>query len=200
LQGAIVTAMDLSQGMLDATTRLASRYGVQVRTHKSAAEDTALEASDLYDVIYAGNLMHHVDIASTLRLLKRQLAPGGQLVTWDPLAYNPVINIYRSIATDVRTTDEHPLKWKDIRLFHREFRSVTTAYFWLTTLLVFVVMAVLQRRDPNKERYWKSVVAEADTWAPLYVPLSRLDALLLRVLPPMRLLCWNVVIVAKDPI
>ena len=84
-------------------------------------------------------------------------------------------------------------------MFRREFGSVETAYFWLTALLIFVAMALLQRRNPNKERYWKSVVAEAEQWSPLYRPLSRLDALLLKALPPLRLLCWNVVILAKDP-
>lgn len=46
-------------------------------------------------------------------------------------------------------------------------------------------MAVLQRR-PNKERYWKSVVDEVDRWKPLYLPLERLDARLLRHLPFLR--------------
>lgn len=198
VKGAQVTATDLSQGMLDATRRLAERNGVTLRTHKAAAESLLLEASEQFDVIYAGNLLHHVDIEKTLNLLRAHLAPGGWLVTWDPLAYNPVINVYRRMATAVRTPDEHPLTLADLRLFRRLFPTVETRYFWLTTLVIFVLMAVFQRRDPNQERYWKSVVSEADRWAPLYTPLESVDRFLLTVLPFLRPLCWNVVIFARN--
>lgn len=200
LKGADVTSLDLSDGMLTATSRLAARHGVGVRLVKSAAERTNLPAGEHFDVIYAGNLLHHVDIEATLRLLKPHLAPDGLFVSWDPLAYNPLINVYRRIATAVRTPDEHPLKLKDLRLFRREFRDVSTRYFWLGTLLIFVWMALAQRRDPNRERFWKVVVKEAPRWEPYYRPLEKLDDLLLRLLPPLRMLCWNVVIVARKPV
>jgi hypothetical protein len=70
-------------------------------------------------------------------------------------------------------------------------------WFWLNTLLIFILMAVVQFRSPNKERYWKKVIEEADTWAWLYRPLAALDRGLLKVLPFLRPLCWNVVIVGK---
>lgn len=200
LRGAEVTSLDLSDGMLAATSRLAARYSVGVRVLKAAVEQTNLPAGELFDVIYAGNLLHHVDIEATLRLLKPHLAPDGVFVSWDPLAYNPLINVYRRIATAVRTPDEHPLKLKDLRLFRREFSDVATRYFWLGTLLIFLWMALVQRRHPNRERFWKAVVKEAPRWEPYYGPLKKLDDLLLRLLPPLRMLCWNVVIVARKPV
>jgi hypothetical protein len=139
-----------------------------------------------------------VDIEATLRRVKPHLKPGGLFVSWDPLAYNPAINVYRKKAMDVRTEDEHPLTLRDIRLFKKYFSTVETRYFWLTTLVIFVIMALVQRRNPNKERFWKTVVDECDRWAPLYRPLELLDRLLLRLLPPLRLLCWNVVIIAQN--
>jgi 2-polyprenyl-3-methyl-5-hydroxy-6-metoxy-1,4-benzoquinol methylase len=196
LRGADVTSSDLSPGMLEATCRLAMRNGVKVTPHVSAAEDLKLPSNAQFDVIYAGNLLHHVDIDETLKRLFPHLAPNGLLVTWDPLAYNPAINVYRSIATSVRTPDEHPLTWSDIRLFKKHFKSVETRYFWLTTLLVFIFMVYFQRRDPNKERLWKVVVKEGHKWQWIYKPLETLDRLLLTLAPPLRLLCWNVVIVA----
>ena len=195
--GANVTSTDLSQGMLDATSALAERYHVKVTPHLATAEDLKFSADALYDVIYAGNLMHHVDIEQTLTCLKPHLATDGLFVTWDPLAYNPVINIYRAIATDVRTPDEHPLKWKDIRSYRKHFGTVETRYFWLSTLIIFVILALVQRRNPNKERFWKIVVEESEKWKWLYTPLERIDRALLWLLPPIRLLCWNVVIVAR---
>lgn len=195
--GAEVTASDLSSGMLEATARLAARNNVSVRTHLSAAEDLRLSECAVFDVIYAGNLLHHVDIAATLKGLSPHLAQGGIFVSWDPLAYNPVINVYRRMATAVRTPDEHPLTWADIRAFRAQFERVETRYFWLTSLVVFLIMALIQRRDPNKERYWKVVVREEARWRKMYLPLAALDRCLLALLPPLRLLCWNVVVFAS---
>ena len=200
VKGAAVTATDLSAGMLEATGRLAAQHGVEVTLHRSAAEDLRLAADQTFDFIYVGNLLHHVDIEAAIQRLAPHLAPGGTLLSWDPLAYNPLINVYRAIATKVRTNDEHPLTLRDLATFRRHFHEVRCDYFWLTTLSIFVAMAVLQRRNPNQERYWKSVVDEAERWKPIYLPLERLDARLLRHLPFLRPLCWNVVIAARRPI
>lgn len=197
MQGADVTSSDLSQGMLDAACRLARANGVEVKPHLASAEDMGFSPSDQFDVIYAGNLLHHVDIEATLMRVRPHLADGGVLVTWDPLAYNPAINVYRGMATEVRTPDEHPLTWSDLKLFRRHFSAVETRYFWFTTLIIFVIMALAQRRDPNKERFWKVILKEGPKWAWLYRPLEAFDRLLMALLPPLRLLCWNVVIVCK---
>lgn len=137
-----------------------------------------------------------MNIEEAITRIKPHLAVGGLFITWDPLDYNPAINVYRSMATNVRTPDEHPLKWRDIKLFHKHFGKVETRYFWFTTLIIFVIMALAQRRNPNKERFWKVVVQEGRKWQWLYLPLEKLDRLLLAAIPPLRLLCWNVVIVA----
>lgn len=197
LLGADVTASDLSQGMLNATTRLAQVNNVTVTQHIASAEDLQLPLDAKFDIIYAGNLLHHVDIEKTITRIKPHLASGGTFVTWDPLAYNPIINVYRSIATDVRTSDEHPLTWSDLQIFKRHFRSVETHYFWFSTLLIFIIMALIQRRNPNQERFWKVVVREEHKWRWLYQPLEKLDKFLLFLFPPLRLLCWNVVVISK---
>lgn len=197
--GAEVTSSDLSQGMLDATTRLAKANNVSVKQHVASAEDMQLPPEAKFDIIYAGNLLHHVDIEETITRIKPHLAAGGMFVTWDPLAYNPAINAYRTMATEVRTPDEHPFKWSDIKLFNKHFETVETRYFWLTTLIIFVIMALAQQRNPNKERFWKVVVQEGKKWSWLYLPLEKLDRMLLSFLPLLSLLCWNVVIVAKTP-
>ena len=197
LLGADVTSSDLSQGMLNAASELADRNGVSITKHIASAEDMQLGKDDKFDIIYSGNLLHHVDIKATLERIKPHLADDGVLVTWDPVHYNPIINIYRSMAMDVRTPDEHPLKIKDIKTFESLFPNVTTKYFWLTTLIIFIIMAVGQRRHPNSERYWKVVIAESEKWAWLYNPLETLDKILLKLFPPLKFLCWNVVVISK---
>ena len=197
--GGEVTATDISPGMCDASQRLAEANEVKIHTHISAAEDLGLPDDVKFDVIYTGNTLHHVDISASLPLLLKHLKPDGTFVSWDPVAYNPAINYYRRNAMDVRTEDEHPLRLEDIRKVRSQFHESHTRWFWLSTLLIFISMALLQRRDPNKERYWKKVIEEADSWAWLYKPLELFDKVLL-LIPFLRPLCWNVVIVGQKPI
>jgi SAM-dependent methyltransferase len=193
--GAKVTSSDLSQGMLDATLRLARANGVSVKQHLASAEDMQLQKHEKFDIIYAGNLLHHVNIEETIMRVKPHLTTNGVFVSWDPLAYNPAINVYRALATEVRTPDEHPFRLSDIKLFKKHFTEIETQYFWLTTLLIFIIMALAQRRNPNKERFWKIILKEGKSWSWLYKPLEKLDRFLLFICPPLRLLCWNVVII-----
>ena len=198
LNGACVTATDVSPGMCDATRRLAALQGTSVETHVTAAEDLRLGTRQ-FDIIYVGNTLHHVDIAITMDQLLPHLRDGGTFVSWDPVAYNPVINIYRRVATDVRTRDEHPLRLRDIRAIQARFEATEVRWFWLSTLLIFVCMVVVQFRNPNRVRFWKKVIDEADTWRWLYVPLEKLDTALLALFPFLRPLCWNVAIVGRGP-
>jgi 2-polyprenyl-3-methyl-5-hydroxy-6-metoxy-1,4-benzoquinol methylase len=199
LQGARVTATDISPGMCDATRRLAAANGVDVVTHVSAAEDLGLAKDRQFDIIYTGNTLHHADLAAMLDSILPHLKPDGVFASWDPVAYNPVINIYRAIATKVRTADEHPLRLRDVHEVTGRFERAEVKWFWLTALLIFMIMAVVQFRSPNQERYWKKVIEEADRWAWLYRPLAALDRGLLKILPFLAPLCWNVVIVGRHP-
>jgi len=199
LEGAKVTATDISPGMCAAAQKLAAGNGVAIDTRISAVEDLGLPADRRFDIIYTGNTLHHADITVMLDRVLPHLKPDGVFASWDPVAYNPVINVYRALATKVRTPDEHPLRLRDVRAIAGRFEQAEVRWFWLTTLLVFMWMAVGQRRSPNRERYWKKVVDEADQWAGIYRPLEKIDGWLLRWLPFLRPLCWNVVIVGHRP-
>ncbi len=199
MEGATVTATDISPGMCSATQCLASANGVSLTTHVSAIEDLGLPTGHQFDIIYTGNTLHHADIAATLDNVLPHLKPDGVFVSWDPVAYNPIINIYRAVATKVRTEDEHPLRLRDVRAVTSRFATAEVSWFWLTSQLIFMLMVAAQFRSPNKERFWKKVIDEADSWAWLYRPLAAFDRALIRLLPFLGPLCWNVVIVARGP-
>jgi 2-polyprenyl-3-methyl-5-hydroxy-6-metoxy-1,4-benzoquinol methylase len=199
LEGARVTATDVSPGMCATARQLAARNGVEIETHVSAAEDLRL-GDRRFDIIYIGNTLHHADLKQTMGQLLPHLAPDGIFASWDPVAYNPLINIYRAVATRVRTPDEHPLRLRDVRAITGHFERTEVRWFWLTTLAVFLCMVAVQFRNPNQERFWKKVIDEADTWRWLYSPLEKLDTLLLAGLPFLRPLCWNVVIIGRCPV
>jgi 2-polyprenyl-3-methyl-5-hydroxy-6-metoxy-1,4-benzoquinol methylase len=199
IKGGDVTSTDISGKMLELTKDLAQKYNVNVTTHKSTAEDLMFGSDDKFDIVYAGNLFHHIDMNEVLPRITKILKKDGVLVSWDPIAYNPIINIYRKMAMKVRTVDEHPLTVSDIKKFDTYFNKVEKTYFWFTTLIIFIIMAVFQFRNPNKVRYWKKVVEEGNKWAPIYKPLAAFDKFLLTIFPPFKYLCWNVVIKASEP-
>ena len=156
LKGANVTALDISSGMLKKTSQLAKLNGVKIKTHLATAEDFNFSDNEKFDVIYMGNCLHHANIDRSMKNVVSHLNKDGIFLSWDPIAYNPIINIYRLIATKVRTPDEHPLKLSDIKLIKNYFKFSETNYFWFTTLIIFVLMFIVQFKNPNKERFWKT--------------------------------------------
>lgn len=194
-QGAEVTATDYSGGMLDVVQRLAAHHGVRVVTQKCSADAVPFDDA-AFDAVYAGNLLHHVEIEPTVAEAARALKPGGVFVSWDPLAHNPLINLYRKVATDVRTADEHPLRMHDLEIFRRHFSRVQFHFTWFSTLAIFVGY-YLGGVDPNKERYWKKIIVEHERLRPVYRPLEGFDRVLLRALPFLGRYCWNVVVCAE---
>jgi SAM-dependent methyltransferase len=199
LRGARVTATDISDEMCRLCRETARAHGVSIEAVVTPAERLDVPAGN-FDIVYGANLLHHLtDIDGTLAAVRRALSPAGRCVFWDPLAYNPVINVYRAMATRVRTTDERPLRFEVLDLFERHFAGVGHREFWLTTLLLFVKYYAVDRVHPNADRYWKRILDEdpgrIGWW---FSPLQRLDDVLLR-LPLVRRLAWNTVIWGEKP-
>ncbi len=194
LAGAEVTALDISPGMVAAARALAGRHGVEIEALVQSAEELAVEPRS-YDFVYAANVLHHVtDRERFFRAVHAALRPGGRFFTWDPLIYNPAIHVYRRLATAVRTADEAPLSFAEVRLARRYFEEVGHREFWIATLLLFLKYYFLDRLDPGAVRYWKRILKESGAgigwW---FRPLQRLDRVLTR-LPLVRRLAWNMVL------
>jgi SAM-dependent methyltransferase len=198
-RGARVTATDVSPEMCAVCEEAGRLRGVRVETVVTPVERLEVPAGS-FDVVYGANLLHHVaDLDAALRAVRRALKPGGRCFFWDPLAYNPVINVYRRMATAVRTEDEQPLTFDVLDVFRRHFTKVEHREFWLLTLLLFVKYYVVDRVHPNASRYWKRILLEDPRrigwW---FRPLLAADGVLLR-LPLVRRLAWNMVVWAERP-
>jgi len=194
--GALVTATDISSGMLDVVRRLAAKHGVAVGTKQALSH--VIDFPDAsFDIVYAANLLHHVDVDTTIHEAHRVLKPGGIFASWDPLAHNPLINVYRRIAKQVRTSDEHPLRMADIQLFKKQFSSVDVTTTWLFTLFIFLKFYFIDRIDPNKVRYWKKIITDQRQLERIHRPLEHLDRVFLRLVPFMKRYCWNIVLICR---
>jgi SAM-dependent methyltransferase len=198
LQGARVTTVDISRQMVEMALNLGKKFGVSIEGIVSSAEDLELPAST-YDIIYVANTIHHVHNRSALfKQMSNALKPGGMFFSYDPLAYNPLINVYRRMATAVRTPDEMPLSKADIELARRYFSGVQHREFWISTLILFLKYYLVDRVHPNQDRYWKRILKETPDQLRWWTPLRVLDRFLTRV-PLVRWLAWNVVIWGQKP-
>lgn len=199
LKGAKVTAADISPGMIHLVDQLAAKWNVEVETKVIIAEDMDLQ-SDYYDCVFGNGVLHHLDREKAYNEIFRVLKPGGKAIFIEPLCYNPIISIYRVLAKTVRTRSEKPFRFRDLRYLRELFADVKHSEFWLATQLIFIHFFLIKRVNPSKERYWKKVIAEADSLAPMYTKLLKVDGWLYKHMPFLKIFCWNTVIVLEKGI
>jgi SAM-dependent methyltransferase len=198
-RGARVVGVDVSPVMLTTAEKLARAHGVTIET-RQVTDLRIPAADDEFDLIYGNGVLHHVPLDSAIPELARVLKPGGRACFIEPLPYNPVINVYRRIAQEVRTPDEKPLSFQQIEAFRRSFAEVRHREFWLTTLSVFLKYFLVDRVNPNKERYWKKIYTDAAKLEQGFFPtLRRLDDWVLARVPLLGRLCWNTVVTVEQP-
>jgi len=194
-KGAHCVASDYSPGMVEVALQLAAANEVKIEGHTANA--MALDFPDhTFDIVYASNLLHHLpNPKECIREMHRVLKPGGKACFWDPLKHNPVINVYRRIATKVRTEDETPLDINIVNFIQSQFATTDYDTFWLATLWIFLRFYLVEKVDPNQERYWKKIIIEQQRLEPEYRRLEKLDEILKKI-PLMKRFAWNLAVVA----
>lgn len=194
-KGALCVASDYSPGMVEVALKLAAANNVKIQGHTMNA--MSLDCPDCsFDIVYASNLLHHLpNPQAAISEMHRVLKPGGKACFWDPLRHNPIINVYRRIATKVRTEDETPLDINIVNFVKSQFSKTTYDTFWLATLWIFLQFYLIEKVDPNKERYWKKIIIEQARLKPEYRRLEKLD-IILKKLPVMKRFAWNLAVVA----
>lgn len=195
LKGAKCTATDYSPKMVEIALKLAEINSVEIQGCTANAMELPFE-DNTFDIVYAANLLHHIpDPLITVQEMHRVLKPGGKACFWDPLKHNPIINIYREIAKDVRTEDEAPLDINFVKSINKIFSHTDYDTFWIATLWIFLQFYLVERVNPNQERYWKKIIIEKDRLQKLYDPLEKVDRLLKKI-PFFSKMAWNIAIVA----
>ena len=194
-QGGICTAADYSPGMLEVAMKVAEKNGVSIKTAVTNAMDIKMEDNS-FDIVYAANLLHHVEPEKALMEIHRVLKPGGKACFWDPLKHNPIINIYRRMASEVRSEDEHPLDIKILDFIRSIFKEVEFDTFWLCTLWIFLRFYLIERVNPNDERYWKKIIYDEERIRNRYLFLEKIDKCLKKLIPFSRRYAWNIAVVA----
>ncbi len=195
LRGARVTACDISGEFLKVAERLAGRFGASIETARTDSASLPF-ADGSFDAVFGNGILHHVELVPTAREIARVLRNGGKAVFIEPLPYNPVINVYRRMASAVRTEDEKPLGFRQLGSIRPFFSSLKHEEFWFFSLLIFLHFFFVRRWHPSKVRYWKKVIEEGEAYRGLFARLQAVDRAALKILPFLRPLCWNTVLVA----
>jgi ubiquinone/menaquinone biosynthesis C-methylase UbiE len=196
LRGARVWACDISQKLLALGEGLAARHGTRVCFSQCDAGRLPYPDAS-FEVVFGNGVLHHLNLETAIPEISRVLKPGGRGLFIEPLPYNPVIQVYRKLAKEVRTPDEKPIRFKDLDRLRPYFRSVRHEEFWFLSLLIFLHFFFVRRFHPSKVRYWKKVIEEGPRYEKTIGRLRRADERLLRWLPWLKPMCWNTVIVME---
>ena len=116
-------------------------------------------------VICAG-VLHHLDVRRAFPEIQRILAPGGRVIAFEALDYNPLIKLYRNRNPHQRTEWEkaHILSLREVRLARSYFEVGEIRYFHMASI--------------------------AGVWLPALLPLlNGVDRVLTRI-PGVQLLSW----------
>jgi SAM-dependent methyltransferase len=198
LAGARVEAVDISPRMIAVARDLCIRHGVADRVgfHVAPGEQLPFPGGH-FDLVFGHDVLHHLDLERGRDELRRVLSPGGRGVFVEPLGHNPLINLFRERSPDTRTPDEVPLRFADFARFRHGFRSLRHREFQMATLGIFLWFYAVERADPNRERYWKKIIVEADRYARAFAVLNGIDRTLLALCPPLGRLCRMTAIVVE---
>ena len=131
-RGAKVTACDLSSGYVAEARQRANANGVQIQFAMSDAERLPF-ADRSFDAIWGHAILHHLDIPTIAREIRRVLRPGGVAVFCEPWNGNPLLRLARRWRQ--HTPDETPLQARAVTQLRQQFRDVKVEGWQLLDML-----------------------------------------------------------------
>ena len=147
-------------------------------------EDLPEVESGTFDLISCTGVLHHLNIEAAMQEWSRILTSNGSVLMLEPMAYSPIVAIYRLLTPSMRSADEHPLKPGDIKLLRKYFDEVKVRGYVLTS-----IFSLIWAYTPNIFNLRQKSCHF----------LEAVDRGLTRLLPFLRYLCWTSVIELKGP-
>jgi 2-polyprenyl-3-methyl-5-hydroxy-6-metoxy-1,4-benzoquinol methylase len=157
LQGADVTGIDVSEGILQVA---AKRAAVSGASHRTRFVTCPIEEFDeppaSYDVIIGNNVVHHFDRDPALANIARLITPDGRAVFCEPVLFAPEVlrRLRYSAAASRRfpphthTPDERSLNRGDLAVAARHFGTL----HWYPFQLLCRLQNFVELSDPAWNR------------------------------------------------
>ena len=144
-----IVAIDISEEAIKKAKNNPSLNRKNIEYRVENCEDLSLN-SDSFDIAYGSGILHHLNLNKSLSELKRILKKDGKIVFIEPMATNPIINLYRKFTPNARTSDEHPFKLNDIEFIKSLFTNVEVKYYGFLTLICFLFY-----KEPEKSNLFQ---------------------------------------------
>ena len=170
-RGAFVSASDIS---FEAVKR-AREYNAEFIPKQVDVQEmdacNLLYKEESFDFVIGISVLHHIDTNRASMEVGRVLKSGGKAVFIEPLAHNPISNVWRKLTPSARTSNEWPLSYSEISDMGKHFSSVKYQEFALFTLLSSFVYLITHSDQVKRKS------AEI---------LDKLDRVVLRICKPLR--------------
>jgi len=134
---------------------------------------------EMFDVVFGKGIMHHLDLHTSLKEIKRVLRTGGLAMFLEPLNINPFSKVFRYFTPSLRTYDEEAFGFKQLALFKNTFSVACFFPSQLTVVPLGVLSKFLFKRPKN----------------PLTYVGSKIDEMLFRFIPFLKFLYRKMLIV-----
>ena len=171
-----IVAVDISEEAIKKAKNNPVLNNKNIEYKVENCEDLSLN-SDSFDIAYGSGILHHLNLNKSLSELKRILKKDGKIIFIEPMATNPIINLYRKFTPNARSSDEHPFKLSDIEFIKSLFTNVEVKYYGFLTLVCFLFY-----KEPEKSN--------------LFQILKKMDEKILNT-RYFKFLAWSVLIKAK---
>jgi len=174
-QGARVCVVDISGTSLRLSRALAEAHGLggSLEIREGDALKVRLADSE-FDIIYANQVLMHLDYMGFIRRCRHLLKDGGKAIFVEPLRYNPCMVLYRSLLSPYKNLKPRYVTLSDLYVGATEYSRFRHQEFYLFSLVLWFYKG--KRLLPWLRR------------------LHRLESLLIDTVPLLRNLCWFTVV------
>ncbi len=202
-KGVEIYGIDISDESIEFAKKRSVVNGTDAKTHFSVSPAEAMEFSDnFFDVVFINVSLHHLEIDTAMREIKRVLKPHGLFVAVEPFVFSSFIQEIRTskLVTALypirqETPTERILVHADLDLIRKNFDSLEYKPYRIFSPFVFKVKPVLffladyiYRKEHDREKR-RRMMNRA---------FQRLDERILNGAPFMRFLSRYIVVKAKN--
>jgi len=175
-QPAKLVGIDISEISINKAKESSKNKNLNIKYISDNCEKSKLISSS-YDLIYGSGILHHLDLQLCVKEINRLLKKKGTMIFMEPLGTNPLINLYRKLTPNSRSSDEHPFLKKDFDLLEKNYDDVSIKYYGFLTLLFFFFY-----KDPKESNFFKI--------------LAGIDSFFFKI-NFLKKLAWSVLIICK---
>jgi len=131
------------------------------------------------DIVLGSAVLHHLILPDACVSIERLLSQGGPALFVEPLAYNPLIQVFRQLTPWLRTPDKTPFAIQAVEDLGQYFVEVEHDEYYLMAAAYFLIARLTTEQVKN-----------VHIMRTLFRFLNSIDSLLLARFPRLKKYCW----------